>query len=394
MEHPEGLLPWLDDLASGLPVLSVAQRRVLAQWCFAMEQTGLCSTHTLAMFLGLALGCAWQTVRQRLREWYWDADDKPGLNRREIDVRLCFAPLARWVLAHWSGLRVALAMDATTLGDRLTIRTISIVYKGAAVPIAWKILPGNQKHAWNPEWLALLALLKPGIPDGWQVIVLSDRGLYSRTIYRAMVDQGRHPFMRVNGGGSFHPTSSDRRQRITAFVPRLGTSWAGTGIAFTDAASRLSCTLLTGWEVGYKDPWCILRDLDPRQCSVAWYGLRTWIEQDFRTRKRGFWHWDHTRMTDPARAERLWLPMALGTFKLLALGDAVEQDTNLPLWGQTTLTLPRRRTTRLVRLGWLALRAAPATATTLPHCRCLSPDPWPDQPPPASLHHPTTKTAA
>lgn len=394
MAHPVGVSLWLDELASALPVLSEAQRRVLAQWCFGMEQTGLCATHTVALFLGLVLGCAWQTVRQRLREWYWDADDKPGLNRREVDVRCCFAPLARWVLARWSGTRVALAMDATSLGDRLTILTISIVYKGAAVPIAWKIMPGNQKHAWNPEWLALLALLKPGIPEGWQVIVLSDRGLYSRTIYRAIVDQGWHPFMRVNSGGTFHPTGSDHRQRMAAFVPRSGTSWGGSGIAFTGAASRLSCTLLTCWEAGYKAPWCVLTDLQPDQCSVAWYGLRTWIEQDFRTRKRGFWHWEHTRMTDPARAERLWLPMALCTFKLLALGDAVEQDHSLPLWGATTLTGPRRRTTRLVRLGWLALRAAHTTATALPHRLCLSPDPWPDQPPSASPHHPTIKAVA
>ena len=245
-------------------------------------------------------------------------------------MRCCFAPLARWVLAHWSGTRVALAMDATSLGDRLTILTISIVYKSCAVPIAWKVLRATEKHAWNPEWVALLALLKPGIPDGWQVIVLSDRGLYSRTIYRAILDQGWHPFMRVNGGGTFHPTGRDRRQRIAAFVPRIGTNWAGSGIAFTGAASRLSCTLLTCWEIGYKDPWCLLTDLDPQQCSVAWYGLRTWIEQDFRTRKRGFWHWEHTRMTDPARAERLWLPMALCTFKLLALGDAVEQGCDHP----------------------------------------------------------------
>ena len=71
-------------------------------------------------------------------------------------------------------------------------------------------------------------------------------------------------------------------------------------------------------------------------------------------------------MTDPARAERLWLPMALCTFKLLALGDALEQDASLPLWGATTLTGPHRRTTRLVRLGWLALRAAQATSHSLP----------------------------
>jgi hypothetical protein len=394
MEHPVGVSQWRDELASALPILSEAQRRVLAQWCFAMEQTGLCATHTVAMFLGLALGCAWQTARQRLREWYWDAEDKQGLNRREVDVRLCFAPLARWVLAHWPGTRVAIALDATSLGDRLTILALSIVYKGCAVPIAWKILPANQKHAWNPEWLALLDLVAPAFPRHWQVIVLTDRGLYSRTLYHAIVKQHWHPFMRVNLQGTFHPTGSDCRQRIADFVPRIGTSWASTGIAFASADNRLPCTLLACWEAGYKDPWCILTDLTPDACSIAWYGLRSWIEQDFRTKKRGFWHWEHTRMTDPARAERVWLPMAVCTFKLLALGDAIEQDASLPVWGQTTLALPHRRTTRLVRLGWLALQAAQAAQRPLLQRIALSPDPWPDRPLPATRIHRTTRAVA
>ncbi len=79
-------------------------------------------------------------------------------------MRVCFAPLARWVLAHWPGTRLALALDATSLGDRLTILAVSLVYKGCAVPIAWKILKANQKHAWNPEWLALLNLVAPFLP--------------------------------------------------------------------------------------------------------------------------------------------------------------------------------------------------------------------------------------
>ena len=99
-------------------------------------------------------------------------------------------------------------------------------------------------------------------------------------------------------------------------------------------------------------------------------------------------------MTDPARAERVWLPMALCTFQLLALGDAVEQDRSLPVWCATAPALPRRRATRLVRLGWLALRAAQATASALPHRLALSPDPWPDLPLPASLTHPTTRAVA
>jgi len=393
MGHPEGLSQWEDELASALPVLAAAQRRVLAQWCFAMEATGRCGTTTLAVFLALALGGAWGTVRQRLREWYWDAEDKRGLDRRAVEVRACFAPLARWVLARWPGTRLALALDATSLGDRLTILAVSVVYKGCAVPVAWKILPANRKHAWNPEWLALLALLAPAVPAGWQVIVLTDRGLYSRALFRAIVGHGWHPFMRVNVQGTFHPAGSDRRERLADLVPRAGASWAGAGVAFA-AEARLPCTLLACWEAGHTGPWCILTDLAPRDGAVGWYGLRNWIEHGFRLQKRGFWHWEHTRMVDPARAERAWLPMALCTCKLLALGDALEQDAGLPLWGAAGPPPPRRRATRLVRLGWLALRAAQAARRPLPHFGPLSPDPWPDRPLPAASPHSSTQAAA
>jgi DDE family transposase len=394
MQHPEGVSQWLEDLAKGLPVLSAAQRRVLAEWCFGLEHTGQCGLTTLALFLGMALGCAWQSVRQRLREWYFDAEDKCGLSRRELDVRACFAPLARWVLAHWAGRRLALALDATTLGDRLVILTVSIVYKGCAVPIAWKILRAGQKGAWKPEWLALLDLLRPAIPPDWQVIVLTDRGLYARWLFQAIARLGWHPFMRVNAQGTFHPAGADRRVRIADLAPRAGTGWAGQGVAFTGADRRLACTLLACWEEGYKDPWCILTDLAPADCAVAWYGVRGWIEQGFRTLKRGFWQWQHTRMADPARAERVWLPMAVCTFKLLAVGAALEQDGALPLWGAVVPTLRRRRPARLVRLGWLALRAAQATGHALPRLAPLPPDAWPDRPPPASVLYSSTKAVA
>lgn len=390
MQHPEALSQWQAEIASGLPVLSEAQACVLAQWCFAMEQTTQCGSTTLAVFLGLVLGCAWQTVRQRLREFYFDAEDKCGLGRRELDVRGCFVPLARWVLAHWPGTRLALALDATTLADKLVILTVSVLYKGCAVPIAWKVLPAGKKHPWKGEWLSLLTLVKPAIPPDWQVLVLTDRGLYARWLFAAIVDQHWHPCMRINQQGTFHATGADQRQRLTAFVPRIGTGWAGQGIAFTGAERRLACTLLACWEPGYKDPWCILTDLAPRDCNIAWYGLRNWIEQDFRTQKRGFWHWEHTRMTDPARAERVWLPMAVCTFKFLALGDATEQDASLPVWGAATPTV-HRRPIRLVRLGWLTGLAAQATSGPRPRLTSLSPDDWPDWPLPAAMqpaYHP------
>jgi hypothetical protein len=346
------------------------------------------------MFLALALGCRFDRVRQRLREWYFDAADKPGLARREVDVRTCFAPLARWVLAHWANRRVALALDASSLGDRLTVLAVSVVYKGCAVPVAWKILRANSKHAWRPEWLALLDLVAPALPADWTVIVLTDRGLYARWLFRAITRHHWHPFMRVNTGGTFHARGHARRQCLADFAPRVGCGFAGAGIAFTGSDRRLACTLLACWEAGYAAPWCILTDLAPGDCNIAWYALRSWIEQSFRLNKRGFWQWQQTRMTNPARAERVWLPMALCTFKLLAIGDAVEQDATLPLWGTAVPTILRHRVTRLVCLGWLARRAAQVTGRPLPRLQPLSPDVWPDWPLPAAMRNPRPEAVA
>src|SRR4030095_5032497 len=118
-----------------------------------------------------------QTVRQRLREWYYDAPRKRGAKRQALHVETCFAPLLGWVVSWWQGTQLALALDATTLGQRFVVLAISVVYRGCAIPVAWLILPAGAKHAWRREWLRLLRRLRPALPPGWTVIVLADRGV-------------------------------------------------------------------------------------------------------------------------------------------------------------------------------------------------------------------------
>src|SRR6185436_144910 len=81
-------------------------------------------------------------------------------------------------------------------------------------------------------------------------------------------------------------------------------------------------------EEGYADPWLILTDLPPETSEAGWYGLRAWIEQSFKLCKRGGWQWQRTRMTDPERAARLWLALAVATLWLLQVGGAA--DAALP----------------------------------------------------------------
>ena len=112
-----------------------------------------------------------------MREWCYEADAKARTKRQALEVTTCFVPLVRWIVRLWQGTCLALAIDATSLGDCFTVLTISVVYRGMGIPVCWTILPANQKHAWRREWLRMLRLVRPAIPPEWTVLVLADRGL-------------------------------------------------------------------------------------------------------------------------------------------------------------------------------------------------------------------------
>ena len=112
-----------------------------------MTVVGCCGLTTVSAFLAGLLDANESSMRQRLREWYKSKDDKKGNKRQEIEVRTCFAPLLRWIISWWppDEKRIAIGLDATTLADRFTILAISVLYRGCAIPIAWKILKGITK---------------------------------------------------------------------------------------------------------------------------------------------------------------------------------------------------------------------------------------------------------
>jgi hypothetical protein len=318
------LYAWLALLTSAFPGLSAAQVRGLAWFSFGMLLAQSCSVTAVAGQLADLLGQKYDTVKQRLREWYCEAQAKSGRRRRQLDVRTCFSPLLRWVLRDWPTRQVALALDATTLGQRFTTLAVSVLYRGCAVPVAWKVLPAKGKHPWKGEWQRLLKDFRQALPPGWTVIVLTDRGLYAKWLFRAIQRQGWHPFMRINTSGTFRPSHDKQRRPLAALVPRVGARWQGRGQAFRDASQQLRCTLLARWDAGYADPWLVLTDLPPEAAQVCWYGLRAWVEQGFKRLKSGGWDWQKTHMTDPSRAERLWLVMAVGTWWCLLVGGEAE----------------------------------------------------------------------
>jgi hypothetical protein len=263
------------------------------------------------------------------------------------------------------------------------------VYRGGAIPIAWTVLTATVEKAWRPEWLRMLRQLHRAVPPTLTVMVLADRGLYARWLFLRITRLGWHPFLRINNGGTVRPTGERQGVPLKTLVPQPGRQWSGTGVACKGRQRWLCCTLLARWEPGYKDPWLILTDLSPAVSDVCWYGLRAWIEQGFKRTKRGGWQWQHTRMTDPKRAARLWLAIAVATMWLVSVGGEADDTLSAATLPDLATFLPppprsrratHRRWVSVFRRGWNLSLAALLNQTPLPRGRWV-PEPWPTRPP-------------
>ena len=331
MSRPLQLTSWKDHVAERFADFPAPVVAVLALYSFGLILAHASGLVTVVLFLAKHLATREHALRKRLREFYLDAADKSGSKhgskRRDFEVAAAFAPLLRWVLSLWDGRHLALAIDVTNLGERFHVLAVSVVVRGLAIPVAWKVLDGGVKEPWNPHWCVLLAQLKPAVPDGWTVVVLSDRGLESPGLFAAIVALGWHPLMRVKKAGSFRPTGWGHFYPMHQLAGGTGVSFNASGLAYSGA--KMGCTLLARWEAGYAEPWLVLTDLPPESASAVWYSLRTWIEQGFKVIKGGGWKWDRTRMEDAPRVERLWLVLAVATLWVVALGVADEvQETH------------------------------------------------------------------
>ena len=164
-----------------LPHLSQPQLTGLALWvCGAILAGSACQN---AVASALSPWGRWNSLRQ-YREWLYDGSDRARPCQGPQDVTLCFAPLLSWVLAWWHSGRLALAVDPTLKGS-----SFSVVYRGCAIPVAWRIMRANRPGAWMDPIVELLRELVPAVPEEMTVIVLCDRGLASPKLWQQILAQ-------------------------------------------------------------------------------------------------------------------------------------------------------------------------------------------------------------
>ncbi len=379
-------------IAQYMSHLRPSERRGLMLWVYGtVIARSACQNAVATALLSLGL---WNSVRQRLREWLYDGSERARPCNTQLEVSLCFAPLTRWLLSWWQTDQLALAIDATLHSDRLTALVVSVLYRGCAIPVAWHILPANTRGPWIGPITGLLQSLEPSIPKHMSVLVMTDRGLWSPRLWKQIRAQGWHPVMRIRGDAVFQPVGGCRMP-ARRLIPGPGHAWVGTGTAFNTKHRHRFGTLIVMWDEEQAQPWIVLTDLAPQDVGVSWYGLRVWIELGFRALKGVGWQWQHTRRTDPDRASRHWLVIAVAMLWVMAYGSRAEdadalgvRPDKLRLPPDTYIEHSRVISVFSQGISWMLTRMLKGRMWSV---LWLIPEPWPDVHKHLSLiYHPYT----
>lgn len=374
-----------------MPHLRESQLNGLTLWVYGTILAGSGCQNAVAVALSFVSG--FNTMRQYLREWIYDGSDRSNPCLSQVEVRGCFVPLMRWILSLWKSDRLALAIDPTMKGDRINALVISVVYRGCAIPISWRILPANRQGRWMRPIADMLRTVSLAVPEDMMVVVMCDRGLRSRLLWDQILSLGWHPYVRQSINTVFCP---DGGTRLSArmLVPGPGYAYVGSGTAFRDPGKRRRGTMIVVWDTEQTEPWIVMTDLSVGSAGVFWYGLRFWIEMGFRALKSMGFRWNKTRREHPERVCRHWLVLSVATLWTLAYGSRAEDAADLGIAPSRLRSAPMslspnhrgapRRIVSVLSLGMSWLRRL-LSRGRLWRRVWLLPEPWPEPPPQMKL---------
>jgi len=248
-------------------------------------------------------------------------------NDPEITASYCFHPLARQHLLWGKPQQLVLIIDPTTQDERLVMLSVSVWYRGRALPLAWAVWPGNQPLRGDGFWVRvakLLAVVAELLPLGVAVTWLADRAFGSPAFTDLLAPYGWNYVVRVQNQTRCRDFQGRERQ-IKALVSKPDSRSKLQGQVFKKRGWR-QASVIAYWGRRHQGPLCLVSNLPAKWALISLYRRRYPIEATFRDYKSHGWQWERGQVTDLQHIERLLVGMALATWLALMAGTQVASE--------------------------------------------------------------------
>lgn len=263
-----------------------------------------------------------QSTQRRFQRWVYND---------RINVCELYAPLIQKALAEWGNHTLYLALDTSRLFEDYCLIRISVIFRGRAVPVVWKILEHKSNTVAYDVYKGLLDAAARLLPMEVRVVFLADRGFADTDLMKHVKELGWHYRIRIKSSflvyykGQWHNVDT-----LVAFSLQPG------------EAIFLNDVRLTGQEYGpvhlalcyspdgkekASAPWYVASDEPVSLQTFHEYGLRFDIEENFLDDKSNGFQLEDSKIRSAEELERLCMVLAVATLYLVSQGiEVVRKD--------------------------------------------------------------------
>ncbi len=276
-------------------------------------------------------------------------------------------------LLPWAEQQAVLALDSSVLWERYVIIRVSLVYRGRALPLAWKVLEHGSASVSFDEYKSILEEASRLLPLHCEVVLLADRGFADVDLMQLAVRLKWHFNIRAKGNllvhRAFQPSC-----KMSQLAPPKGEIRLIHTVQITQRRFGPVHLVLAHVKTqnGYEQ-WMLVSDRPTALETLDEYALRFDIEENFLDDKSAGFQLESSQLRDADALSRLCLVLAVATLYLVSTGTAI-----VALERRRLIDTHWNRAISYLQIGWRYLLRAVALGKPLLTDLWLDPEPDPE----------------
>jgi hypothetical protein len=247
------------------------------------------------------------------------------LDNAHILEEVYFLPYADVLLRQLALQTLVLVMDGSGVGRGCTALMIHVIYKGRALPLAWRVRQAPKGHFPEELHIALVELISERIPAGTQVVLLGDGEFDGTRLQQTLQDAGwAYACRTATSTVALWEGETFRLDALGACL-KPGRLIELKEVHVTREAYG-PILVLCCWAKGYQEPLYLVSNMATAEEACRLYEKRFRIETFFSDQKSRGFHIHKSHISDVQRLSRLLIAACLAYIWIVYLGSVCEKD--------------------------------------------------------------------
>jgi hypothetical protein len=247
------------------------------------------------------------------------------LRNEWIDSETFYAPFIVRVLGKIIEIQKELivVIDGSVIGRGCQVLMLSVLWKGKAIPIVWKVVQSPKGHFPENDHIELMTALESILANLPKVrcVVLGDGEYDGGDWVEKLKAMGVEYVLRTSKDRTFNEvTSGEIFQGKNLSVGEETTLY----VSDCQLSGGVKTNFVMWHEKRFKEPIYLLTNQDLAQMATGYYRKRFKIETLFKDFKSEGFNLDKSKISEPDRLNRLLIICAIAYMWLIGLGGSIQ----------------------------------------------------------------------